>query len=223
MNQQRKKIGIIIDYTLRIPNFKDCYTSMKEEIITGMTKTVEENSKIVNKKDVSKRDFWINMYVQDSQAYAYYETKPAPVENWGPDFDYTFKKYFYNNTHRLKFLEDWSFNLFAQGFSMKREDVNLINVCQSKLFDVVLLDRVTHTRKIPNTFAFLSKMGVFVKEVRFIREDGEIDNLKEELIAIYDPYTDNSKVIIPFKDIGKATSSFLKWLMDIESKNKLYE
>ncbi len=32
-------------------------------------------------------------------------------------------------------------------------DINLINTCQSKLCDVVLIDRTTHTRKVSNTLA----------------------------------------------------------------------
>jgi hypothetical protein len=219
---ERKKIGIFIDYVLRVPDFKECYTKMKQEIITGMTSAEPgvssgQSEYVDNKKDTSGRDFWVGLHKTDPKAYAFYETKASPAENFGPDFDLTYRKYFYNNEHRLKFLENWSYPLFAQNASIKKEDLNLINICQSQLCDVILLDRIPHIRKISNTFALLSKLGLFVKEVRFINREEDVAELSKEMLDVYDPITDPSKVLSS-KEKGQS-KNFLNWFMELE-KNK---
>ncbi len=212
----RNKIGVVLDYTLRFPNFKDCYTSMKKQILTGMDVAIEEN-----RKDISERDFWSTLHSKDVEGYTFYETALPPQENWGIGFDYTWRKYFYNEEHLKKFLEDWSFNLFGQGLVPKKEDVNLFNICQSKVCDVVLLDKCTHTRKVPNTLAYLSKLGLFFKEIRFITEK-ELEELKtsKEFLEIYDASKDASKALIPANEPRKPSTSLLEFLMKIEKKNK---
>ena len=165
----RKKIGIVLDYSIRVPNFKDCFTKCKAEIISG-TMSQENNGGDIAKsaKDFSGRDFWIDLHKAGNESYSFYETCLVPEENFGPNFDYTYKKYFYNNEHRLKFLEDWSYNMFGQGSVSNPADIKLINICQSKVADVILIDRTTHSRKVANTLAFLSRAQLFVKGVEFV-------------------------------------------------------
>lgn len=219
MTEERKKIGIVIDYSIRIPDFINCYRSCKKEVIAGAA-IVEEQAL---KQDNSGRSFWINLHKKNNEEYEFYETSPLPAENFGDGFDYTLKKYFYNEEHRLKFLDDWSFNLFGQGSVTNNADINLINICQSKLCDVILIDRVTHSRKIPNTLGFLSKASLFVKGIQFINKVEEIEKLEKDpsFLGIYDPFKNNSLVIVPGRTkIGEPSLNFLNWLMEIESKIK---
>jgi len=209
--EEKPKIGIVIDYSLRFPNFKENYNSMRKQILTG----IETEVNTENKRDISERGFWSSMHIKDSEAYNFYEKQATPKENWGEGFDYTWEKYFYNKEHLNKFIEDWSFNLFTQASNAKKEDIHLINICQSKLCDVVLIDKCSHTRKIPNTFAFLSKLGIFPKQVIFVTES-ELEKTKENYIAIYNPFEDYKKVLSPSEELRKPTSSFLDWFMSIE-------
>ena len=217
---KRKKIGIIVDYTIRIPDFVGCYTKCKSEIITGAMSQENNSNSIKSSRDMTERDFWINLHTTASDAYSFYETCLAPKENYGSGFDYTHKKYFFNNEHRLKFLEDWSYNLYGQGAVVNSADVKLINICQSKVCDVILLDKITHARKVPNTMAFLSRSQVYVKGVEFVSKIEDLKEMKDsgEYLDIYDPILDNTKVLTPPLKMGASSEVFIKWLMSIEAK-----
>lgn len=221
--KKRPKIGIVVDYSIRVPNFKDCYSKCKAEIISGTMSQEAEGETVKSMKDFSERDFWVSLHKTGNEAYTFYETCLAPQENYGENFDYTYKKYFYNNEHRLKFLEDWSYNLFGQGSVTNSADIKLINICQSKVADVILIDRTTHARKVSNTMAFLSRSQLFVKGIEFISRVEDLKEMREskEFIDIYDAVEDNSKVIIPGRTkIGVSSEQFLNWLMSIEKKSK---
>lgn len=220
MAEERKKIAIVIDYSIRIPNFRDCFAKCKAEIFSGESISADHNL-TQRSKDQTGRDFWINLHKKGNEEYSFYETIPVPPENFGEGFDYTLKKYFYNDEHRLKFLDDWSYNLFGQGSVTNNSDINLINICQSKVCDVILIDRVTHSRKIPNTLSFLSKSSLFIKGIQFINKIEEIEELEKNpsFIGIYDPVKDNSLVLIPGRTkIGEPSSVLLDWFMKIENK-----
>jgi hypothetical protein len=211
----REKIAVVIDFSIRIPDFIECYTTLKKEIITGG----EVQTSTENRRDKTNRDFWVNLHTTDPQAAAFYETSFPPKVNVGEGVDYAYRKYFYNNEHRLRFLDEFSYNLFGQGSVTNKADINLINTCQSKLCDVVLIDRTTHTRKVPNTLAFLSRAGIFVKEIMFINKVEEIEELKKEMIGIYDPFTDSKKALpVPTKQ--GPSEAFLTWFLQVEKKIK---
>ena len=215
MTKSRQQVGFIIDFCIRIPDFIECYSTLKKDIIMGGE--VQVNTE--NRRDKTNRDFWVNLHTTDPAALAFYEKTMAPKVNVGADVDYTYRKYFYNNEHRLKFLDEFSYNLFGQGSVTNKADINLINTCQSKLCDVVLIDRTTHTRKIPNTLAFLSRTGIFVKEIMFINKVEEIEEMKKEMLGIYDPFTDNKKALaVPTKQ--GPSEELLKFLMKIETQIK---
>ena len=218
----RKKIAITIDYVIRIPDFKECFTKCKTEIITGAMSQENSSSTVKSFKDSMERDFWIGLHTTDAKAYSFYETCLAPKENYGPTFDYTYKKYFYNNEHRIKFLEDWSYNLFGQGAVINPADVRLINICQSKVCDVILVDRVTHARKVPNTMAFLSRSQLFIKGIEFINKTEELKERKEsgEFLDVYDPIVDFSKVLTSPIKTGETSEEFLNWLIKLENLTK---
>jgi hypothetical protein len=212
----KKKIGIIIDYTLRLPEFKECYTNLKQQILAGIASDQSQEETIKSSRDKTNRDFWINLHKTDSKNYLFYETAPIPINNCGDGFDYTWKKYFPNNDHRLKFLEDWSYSLFGQGGVIRTADVKLINVCQSKVCDVVLIDRVTHTRKVPNTLAFLSRAGIFIKEIRFVNQIEELEEMKKEFVGIYDPIAEPKLAIIPTSATGESSKTLLDFMLKVE-------
>ena len=85
------------------------------------------------------------------------------------------------------------------------------------MFDVVLLDVITHTRKVANTFAFLSKSGLFVKEVRFVSES-ELESLGKEFIGLWNPFLEEGKVIEGVGKFEKPTQKLLDWFMELETK-----
>ena len=211
--KSKPRLGIILDYTLRIPEFKECYTKFKEQVLVGMSSAGEEIE--LNKKS-AKNNAFADLQKKDPAAYDFYVKTPIPASNFGADFDLTFKKYFFSDDHRLKFLSEWSYGLFGQGAVTNKADINLINVAQTKLCDIILIDRADYTRKIPNTFAFLSRAGLFIKELRFINQEDEIDSLKKELVACWDPFTDAKQIIEPGAKYGQHTQAFLDFLMEAE-------
>ena len=110
--------------------------------------------------------------------------------------------------------------MFGQGSVTNAEDIKLINICQSKVADVVLIDRTTHTRKIPNTLAFLSRSQIFVKEIKFINSIDELNAIKKDknYIDVYDPIADPSRVLnVPTKQ-GQPSEKLLNWLLEVEKK-----
>ena len=176
---KRPCVGIVIDFCLRIPEFKEAYIKFKEQILVGLQSNGEEME--LNKKAMANNTF-SNLQKKDPKAYEFYLKTAAPLNNIGKDFDITFKKYFFNEEHRIKFLSEWSYGLFGQGSATNKADINLINTAQTKLCDIVLIDRADYTRKIPNTLAFLSRAGLFIKEIKFIKAEEELKELKKELI-----------------------------------------
>lgn len=215
----RKQVGIVIDYSIRMPDFKESYLKLKEQILVGIPAGQHldaDDIKITKKLDT--RNYWNNLQNKDPKSVEFYTKCAIPDSNFGPDFDITYKKYFPNEEQRIKFLEEWSYNLFGQGALINKMDITLINTAQTKLFDIVLIDRATHTRKVPNTFAFLARSGIFTKQVLFVNNQKEMDQLHEDLFAVWDPYKDRNQIIEPIATYGQPTKPFLDWLMSLESK-----
>lgn len=211
-NKKRLKCGVVIDYSIRIPEFKETFLKIKEQVLVGMA----AGQHLEQADLLSENSFWTKAVKEDSKVSDFYATIPIPESNISDDFDITFKKYFYNNEHRLKFLEEWSYGIFGQGAVTNKADVTLINTAQSKLCDIVLIDRCTNARKVPNTFAFLSRSGLFIKEVVFVNTEEEINEIKEGLIACWDPYTNKEQIIKPGAKFGQPTQSFMDWFMSTE-------
>lgn len=216
--EKRKAVAIIIDYTLRIPDFVENYKKMRMQISIG---NHQISGASLDNEDLfeTKKSMWDELREKDPKAAEWYENLPMPTSNTDPDFDITYKKYFYTPEHRIQFLTDWSYNLFGQGTITNKVDANLINVAQSKLFDVILIDRCTHSRKIGNTFAYLGRAGVFVKQVLFINSIDELAQLEEEehILGIWDPFADKDQIITPGK-FGEPTKAFLDWLQEQERR-----
>ena len=216
--KQRPVVGIVIDYTIRIPDFVTSYTKMRQQISIG---TAQLSGTYLTEEDLAetKKTTWDEVR-NDQKALEFYEKLPLPTSNLASDgLDITYRKYFYSDEHRIQFLTDWSYNLFGQGSVTNKVDINLINVMQGKLCDVVLIDRCTHTRKIGNTFAFLARAGAFCKQVVFINREDEIEAFAKQknIVGMWNPYTDPQQVISP-GTFGKPTEAFLIWLQTVEKK-----
>lgn len=208
--KKRHKVGIVIDYTLRLPNFKESYSALKEQILLN-----EIDNKIDKKDIVLENNYWQQQAQSEDVLKFYAQTSIPELDN---TFDISLQKYFYNKEHLNRFLEEWSYNLYGQGGVTNRTDINIINIAQSKLCDIVLIDLITHTRKVVNTFAFLSRTGLFVKEVRFLTNK-ELEDCTVEFTDIWNPY-ENNIIIFPPTSINKPTEKFLEWFEKVEKKIK---
>lgn len=204
MRKKNKVAYIVIDHAIRIPEFVANYSALKTKIFSN---------------DVEK-SFWTQLETTEPKAYKFYQTVASPISEADLDFDITYRKYFYNNEHRLKFMEEYSFNLFGGGGVVNRHDITLINIAQTKLVDIVLIDRVNHTRKITNTFAFLARSGIFVKSILFIGTEKEIERLakKKNCLGIWNPFADPKMIINKPSNVNEPTEAFLEWFKLIEQK-----
>lgn len=210
--KQRERIGIVLDYGIRIPQFKETYLKFKEQVLVGMTAGQHLDQADI----IDENSYWAKAIKADPTIADFYAKQPIPASNYGDDFDITLKKYFMNNEHRLKFIEEWSFALYGQGAPTNKADITVINTAQSKLCDIVLIDRTTNARKIPNTFAFLSRSGVFVKEVVFTNTEDEIEAVKKTCIAVWDPFKDPKQILTPGAKFGQPTEKFVEWFIEQE-------
>jgi hypothetical protein len=192
-NKKRPRVGLVIDFTIRQPNFESIYYKFKEQLLVG-----NDSSKTIAPEDIlDENNYWTKIIKDDPTVFDFYSKTTITGE-----FDITLKKYFMNNEHRLKFLEEWSYNLYGQGAIINKGDINIINTAQAKLCDIVLIDRCTNTRKISNTFAFLAKSGLFIKEVVFTSTEKELDEIKEDLITYWDPFVNYKRIIT--NDMGSS-------------------
>ena len=212
----RPKIGIVIDFSIRIPELKETFLKFKEQVLVGMA-----SGQHLDQEDVvDENNYWTQAVKADPSIADFYAKVAIPATNSGADFDITLRKYFMTNEHRLKFIEEWSYALYGQGTITNKADVTVINTAQSKLCDIVLIDRCTNGRKVPNTFAFLARSGMFIKEVVFTNTEDELNEVKKGLNACWDPFTDPKQVINAGAKFGQPTQSFLDWIMEEEKQFK---
>jgi len=204
----RRKVGIVIDFTLRFPEFVSCYNLMKQEVINGELSGNTDDDEI--NIDAT---YFKNLSKKCREAYDFYLNTPTPEYN--DSFDYSFRNYFFCQKDLEKFLENWSFNLYASIDTLRKNNVEFINICQSKLCDVVLIDKTVNTRKIPITLSFLSKSRVFFKELVWIKSGNELRNLRKDLFDLFDPTEqfENKKI-----DYTAKENKLLNWLQELEVK-----
>ena len=184
---------------------------------------IKENNKIIKDESmlgIDQRNYWNELNQTDPKAIEFYKTVVNPAVNLGKDFDLTYSKYFFNHDHRMKFLQDYSYNLFGTGQVTNKSDVELINIAQTKLCDVILFDRTPYARKVPNTFAFLSRAGLYVRSIQFTTSEDDIKQIKEGAVGVWDPKADESQCIDYPKKVGQPTQKLLDFFMGIEKKIK---
>jgi hypothetical protein len=192
-----------------------------EEFAKADINTIKENQKIEKDADtigIDKRNYWNELNQTDPAAVAFYKATPTPVTNIGGEFDLSYGKYFYSREHLLRFLQEYSFNLFGTGQVTNKADTDIINTAQSQLCDIILFDRIPYARKEANTFAFLSRSSLYVRSVNFATNDDEIKALKEGAIAVWDPKADPTQCIDYPTKMGTPTKKLLDFFMDLEKK-----
>jgi hypothetical protein len=184
---------------------------------------VKENNKIVKEESllgIDQRNYWNELNQTDPKAIEFYKNVVNPTANLGKDFDLTYSKYFYSHDHRMKFLQDYSYNLFGAGQVTNKSDIEILNIAQTKLCDIVLFDRTPYARKVPNTFAFLSRAGLYIRSVIFTTSEEDIKQAKEGAIAVWDPKADEAQCIDYPKKVGQPTQKLLEFFMEVEKKIK---
>lgn len=203
----RKKVAIYIDYTIRVPRFKHCFDVFKAELFSDKSfdVTVEDE---LQKDDV--RMYWPEQMKNPAVEQFYMKVKV-------PEDDYThrldgFAKYFYNEEHYRKFIDDYSYNLYLDCIVPNKQDIDIINIAQEHLFDVVLIDEYKSKRKKGNTFFFLSKNPIYPQTVTFLGPGQVLD--ETNYFGVWNPAKNeeqkNAQGLTMFKD----------WFMELEKKSK---
>jgi len=205
----KNKICISLDYSIRIPAFKNSYARFKEWLYKDdFGITFDEEDEISVKDDT--RIYW-NKQLKDDKVMSFYLSK-TPESIKDAELKGDFSSYFFNEEHLNKFIEEYTFNLYSDCEIACKRDIDYINVCQAQLFDVVIIDIVNNPRKVSNTLHFLSKSRIYFKELRFISRTEKIN--EKEFIGIWDPVKNKEQVN---KDKGDI---FINWLKELESKEK---
>lgn len=198
----RKKIAVYIDYCLRIPSFSTAFTQLKE----FMFKSKEVDFELEGEGIF--RSFWETEVAKPEVEQFYLKSIPSEDDMKQKDW----KQFFYNEEHLLKFLEDFSYNLFVDAEVPAKRDIELLNITQKYLFDVVLVDEYISTRKKNNTFFYLSKTRLTPYSVIFLKEGEAL--VEDEYIGIWNPKSNSDQ------ENGEGLSEFEMWLKELESKHK---
>lgn len=202
--EKRLRLAVYIDYALRTPSFFETYNNLKSYLFSEKAAMLEEELE----GDMMLRNFWAEE-IKNSDIENFY-IKTIPPEDNIKNKDW--KKYFFNETHYLKFLEDYSYNLYVTAEVPNKKDIELINIVQRYLFDVVLVDEYLDSRKKSNTFFYLSKNRFTPREVLFLKEGEQIE--ATEYLAVWNPKADSTQ------ENGIGLSDFEMWLKELESQNK---
>jgi len=200
----RKKVAIYIDYTIRVPNIIKTYVDFKESIFSNAK--FEDTEDPLTEND--PRFYWYTQMQNPAIEKFYFEVRIPDDEDLFKTLDWS--TLFYNDDHYKKFIDEYSYNLYLDCPVPNAGDIDIVNIAQTQLFDVVLVDEYKSKRKIGNTFHFLSTKRVYPQSVIFL---GEGQNLNEEnYIGIWNPRKKPEQVNKP-KD-----KSFLNWFMELEKK-----
>lgn len=198
---ERKKIAIYIDYSLRTPSFNKSYTLFHNSLFDK-----KEDD------DIPLNNFWKSEVENNQDIYDFYFKQKLDEKD-----DYSYRNtnladYFYNEEHYKKFLEEYTFNLYADCDSPSNRDIQFLNIAQSYLFDVILIDEYIFPRKKLNTFYFLSKHRIMPQAVLFLGPGQEIT--ESSYYGIWNPRKDLNQMN------GNDFGEFEMWLKELESKDK---
>jgi hypothetical protein len=206
----RKRIAIFIDYALRVPSFNNAYSAFKKELFADtqhqfdVDDMAEEGEQ---QQDSSVVNFYWREQLKNKDVEDFYVK--SKVEKEDADLiNSDFKEYFYNTEHWQKFIEDYSFNLYADAEVPCKNDVVLINITQQYLFDVVLVDEYITTRKKSNTLFYLSKIRVFPQSVLFLGPGQQVN--EANYFAIWNPKKDDLQIN------QEGMGEFEMWLKGLE-------
>lgn len=201
---ERKKVAIFIDYSLRIPSFKESYEIFKRTLFQDNLDTSFEDELTAQ----DPRFYWQRQLQSPEIMKFYVSINPENIDD--TKLLGEFSSYFFNEEHYAKFLEEYSFNLYADCPVPSLSDVNIINIAQANLFDITLIDKYHSTRKITNTLFFLSKIRVFSQTITFLSPQ---QSLKEDnYIGIWNPLENKSQ------RNKSGSDAFLNWMKELEKK-----
>lgn len=209
---ERKRIGIFIDYSLRIPSFGKSYTLFKTELFSDkiLEHEIEIDGEEIDTNTSAARFYW-KKELEDKDVEDFYFKKIFDGEDSelkGSDF----KEYFYNTSHWEKFIEDYSFNLYGDAEAPFKKDIDLLNITQTHLFDVILIDEFYSTRKKSNTLYYLSKIRILPQAVLFL---GKGQNINESTyFGIWNPQKNKEQ------ENKENLGEFEIWLKDLEYQFK---
>ena len=203
----KPKIAIFIDYSIRIPAFKNSYTNFKTWLYQDVS-NVSFEDKIEGPED--PRIYWARE-LQDSDKMSFYLGKNADKVK-ETDLKGDFSSFFFNEEHLNKFLEEYTFNLYSDCEVCSKRDVEIMNICQTKLFDITLVDVINQPRKVSNTLHFLSKVRIYFKELLFVGSSKELK--EEDYLGVWNPVDNKAQENKEKSDI------FLNWLKELENKTK---
>ena len=210
MSESRKRIGIFIDYALRIPPFNKVYKNFKQSIFTEETEQFEIESNTNESPELGITDlsrfFWRkeleNKKIEDFYLKKKFEGDDLELRNSD------FKEFFYNEEHWKKFIEEYSFNLFADAEVPFKKDVELLNIVQTHLFDVILIDDFFSKRKKSNTFYYLSKIRIVPQAVLFLGPGQKIN--KDTYYGVWNPKENKEQ------ENKEGLGEFENWLKELE-------
>lgn len=218
----RERIAIYIDFALRIPSFKKTYTQFKNSIFNNIEKEYDIDGEVSHEEiDEERPDenilpdifrfFW-SKELENPEIENFYLKKTVEKED-AELYNSDYKDFFYSEEHWKKFMEDFSFNLYAGEAEVPfKKDIDLLNITQTYLFDVILVDEFYTTRKKSNTFFYLSKIRITPQGVVFLGPGQEIN--EKNYFGVWNPkkYPEHIN-----KD---GYGEFEIWLKELEKKVK---
>lgn len=200
---ERKKIAIYIDYALRTPNFNASYEAFRTELFSDKSFDLVFDTE--EKENLTGPQYW-QLQMADKEIEKFYMNAKL-LDN---DYDYCsggFASYFYNIDHFVKFLDEYSYNLYTDCEVPNKQDIDIINIAQTELFDVVLIDTYVSRRKKSHTFYYLTRNSVYPKSIVFLNDTDVLDG---EYIGVWNPKFNKDQ------RNGKGNKSFLDWLKLLE-------
>jgi hypothetical protein len=224
----RKRICIFIDGALRIPNFKKTYELFKHSMfnsnvdefdmeVEGTDETDKGECEGGNEDDTPSnngpgfeeaRFFW-SKEIESPEVEAFYAKKKVVKEDEDL-IQSDYKEYFYSNEHWEKFMEDYSFAIYGDGELPFKKDVDLLNIAQTYLFDVILVDEFYTTRKKSNTFYYLSKIRITPQAVLFLGPGQKVN--ESTYFGVWNPKVNKGQVN------KEGFGDFEMWLKDLEQQ-----
>jgi len=204
---ERKKVGIFIDFAIRIPSFNNSYTIFKKQLFDDKHNDFDEGEE--NVLDTI-RFYWKNQLKDPLIEEFYVKTicKKTDLELKNSDW----REYFFNEEHYKKFIEDYSFNLYSDAEVICKKDIDIINIAQQYLFDIVLIDEYMVNRKKANTMYFISKSRLLPFSLVFWVYDRPFD--ESEYFAVWNPKKNSEQ------ENGEGLSTFELWFKDLELRLK---
>ena len=209
----RKRVAIYIDYSVRSPNFIGAYNLFKQSLFKPVEEYVTEESTDIDAQEetmgIDITRFYWKAELSNPECEDFYIK--TIIKEGIDNYDLRdWNKYFYKEEHMKKFLEEYTFNLYADAEAPCKKDIEFLNIAQSHLFDVILIDEYLVTRKKLNTMYFLSKVRVLPQAIIFLGPGQNID--ESTYFGVWNPKKNLEQ------ENREGEGGFEMWLKELESK-----